>query len=153
MNILLIEDNLADRLLTQEAFKKASVESVLQCVDDGELAINKLNELAQLSPSELPDIILSDMNLPRKGGHAVLSEVKSSAEFQHIPVIILSGSISQRDVDLSHELGACAHLAKPSSMEEFYSLAASIVKAWSPAGFLFKTTFDGCPAGIAGGEQ
>lgn len=142
MNILLIEDNLADRLLTQEAFKKASVENVLQCVDDGELAINKLNEQAQLSPGELPDIILSDMNLPRKGGHAVLSEVKNTAALQHIPVIILSGSLSQRDVDLSYQLGASAYVAKPSSMEEFYGLATAVVQAWTPTDFSFRGTME-----------
>lgn len=142
MNILLIEDNLADQLLTQEAFKKATVENVLQCVEDGELAINKLKEQVQLSPSELPDIILSDMNLPRKGGHAVLSEVKSSAALQHIPMIILSGSLSQRDIDLSYELGASAHVAKPSSMEEFYGLATAVVQAWTPTGFSFRGSME-----------
>ena len=137
MNILLIEDNLADRFLTQKAFKQAPVDNVLQCVNDGEMATNKLNEQAQLSPGDLPDIILSDMYLPGKGGHAVLSEVKNSTTLQHIPVIILSGSLSQRDIDLSYALGASAHVEKPSSLDGFYGLAATIVQAWTRTDFSF----------------
>lgn len=136
MNILLIEDNLADQLLTEEAFKKAAGEHVLQCVDDGDKALIAIEELEQ--QQQLPDLILSDMNLPRKGGHEVLAELKESAALQNIPVIILSGSLSQREVDLSYELGACAHVCKPSSMAEYYSLASKIAEAWTPTAFLIE---------------
>lgn len=126
MKIMLIEDNLADRLLTQEAFKRSCAGSELHCVEDGQLALAYLSDLSE---DELPQVILSDMHLPDKTGHEILSEVKNFPQLSQIPFVILSSSSSQREINRSKELGASAHVLKPSSMTAFFSFAEVVFMA------------------------
>lgn len=137
MNILLIEDNLADQFLIIEAFKKTSEDCVLHCVDDGAAALDWLNCGTDNVDDCLPDVVLSDLNLPTTSGHEILGEMKQISELMKIPVIILSGTTLNAEIERSYELGACAHVEKPGSMVKYYEFAKSVLDAWTPSGFLF----------------
>lgn len=137
MNILIIEDNMADQFLIMEAFKNTSEDCVLHCVDDGAAALDWINDGTDNVDDCLPDVVLSDLNLPTMSGHEVLGEMKQNSDLMKIPVIILSGTTVNDEIERSYELGACAHVEKPSSMERYYEFAKSVLDAWTPSGFLF----------------
>ena len=139
MKILLVEDNLADRLLTQKAFSKSSIKSELHCVEDGHAALHYLT--AQMGGSS-PDVILSDMHLPDMTGHEILSELVQNEQLSNIPFVILSSSSSKQEINLSYELGASAHVLKPSSMCAFYALADAVLKAADKKPFALDPLFE-----------
>jgi CheY-like chemotaxis protein len=123
--ILLVEDNSADAMLLQEAFKVAEVTSPVDHVTDGEQALAHLR-----SVETPPALMLLDLNLPRKDGREVLAEVKADPALRDIPVIVLTTSSAPKDVALAYEHGANAFVRKPLGMDRLIDAAASIRDFW-----------------------
>lgn len=130
MNILLVDDNKENNLLMQEAFEAASVNCQLNMVEDGAeaLAFIRREEPYQRVPQ--PDLILLDLHLPRKDGREVLSEIKNDKRFRHIPVIMLSTSDEQIDINACYRLLANCYLTKAPTYPELLRLVEAIRDFW-----------------------
>lgn len=128
--ILLIEDNKGDAILTQRAFAKAKVENNLTTVASGEEAVSYLQKEAPFEDIQLPDIILLDLNLPKMNGKDVLKFIKNNGSLRHIPVIMLSSSKADKDVAQSYDLHANGYIAKPLKLEEFQNFVEKIEQFW-----------------------
>ncbi|MBP2161734.1 MULTISPECIES: response regulator [Asticcacaulis] len=120
--ILLVEDNRGDVLLTRKAFQSAQIENRLSVAESGEAALERLRDEAQA----LPDLILLDLNLPRMSGRDVLGEIKVDARLRHIPVIILSSSAAEQDIARSYALHASAYIVKPVDLDSFRAAISTI---------------------------
>jgi len=120
IKILLIDDSEADIFFTKHLFKKHNITNQIDAVHDGETAIRFLQE--NLIKNNLPDIILLDINMPRTNGKDVLNFIKSSDEFKHINVIMLSSSQLKGDVLNTYKLDADGYIMKPIDIDEFYSV-------------------------------
>lgn len=128
--ILLIEDNPADIVLTKEAFKECKVQHSISYVNDGIEAIKYLKKRDKYKESATPDIILLDLNLPKKDGRQVLAEIRSDDELKDIPVIVLSTSKNENDIFASYELNANCYIPKPVELDSFFDIIASIERFW-----------------------
>src|ERR1700731_4103923 len=117
IKILLIEDNEGDILLTREALQDSKIANTVNVIRDGEAAIDFFSNL--VNKEELPDLILLDINLPKKSGHEVLVYLKTSEKYKQIPVIILTTSSSERDITLSYKNYANCFITKPMDVTEF----------------------------------
>jgi chemotaxis family two-component system response regulator Rcp1 len=124
-SILLVEDNAGDVRLTREALREAEVEIELVAVPDGEQALTFLRD-----NRERPDLILLDLNLPRKNGLEVLEEIKSDETLRRIPVIMLTTSSSARDIAACYDRGVNCYVVKPLELDDFTSLIAAINRFW-----------------------
>jgi CheY-like chemotaxis protein len=113
LNILLVEDNEADVLITQEILEPSRVLETLNTVSTAEEAILYLNQIAPFEQVSKPELILLDINLPRSNGFGVLVEAKTNPELQHIPVIILTSSTSNYDKEFAFKNGADQFMEKP----------------------------------------
>ncbi len=120
--ILLIEDNRGDVLLTRKAFQSARIENHLSVAGSGEAALEVLRDEGQV----LPDLILLDLNLPRMNGCEVLNEIKGDARLRHIPVIILSSSAAEQDIARSYAQHASAYIVKPLDLDSFRAAISTI---------------------------
>ncbi len=130
INILLIEDNEGDILLTKEAFEDAKILNQLSIARDGQQAIHFLEKKEPFVNVETPDLILLDVNLPKKNGHEVLQYIKGSTAFKHIPVIMLTTSISEKDIAKSYENHANCYITKPVEVEDFLNVISSVEDFW-----------------------
>lgn len=130
IHILLVEDNEGDVLLTKLALEEGEINFKLSVVNDGKEAIDYLNKADKLISTNLPGLILLDINLPKKNGHEVLKYIKGNENLKHIPVIMLTTSSSQKDIDTAYENKANGFISKPSDSNEFLSTINSIVKTW-----------------------
>jgi CheY-like chemotaxis protein len=128
IEILLIEDNAADVRLTVEALKEARVANRLHVARDGVEAIRMLKEPGAATPR--PDLILLDLNLPRKDGREVLKEIREDNALRHIPVVILSTSQAEQDILHSYRLGANAYITKPVEIDQFFEVVRSLEQFW-----------------------
>lgn len=128
--ILLVEDNAADLRLAQEVLKETQLNHELLVARDGEEAMQILLRLGVHAQAARPDLVLLDLNLPKKHGSEVLSEIKANPMLKTIPVMILSTSKAERDVRTCYELHANCFLTKPVSIDEFGKLAALIRDFW-----------------------
>ncbi|MGH2574853.1 MAG: response regulator [Ignavibacteria bacterium] len=128
--ILLIEDNPADVLLTIEAFKECTEKHNITSVKDGIEALKFLGRQSNYFNAKIPDIILLDLNLPRKDGREVLIELKSNENLRNIPVVILSTSKNEEDILKSYELKANCYITKPVELNKFIEIVKSIEKFW-----------------------
>jgi DNA-binding response OmpR family regulator len=126
IEILLVEDDPADVLITREAFAENKVRNHLSVVSDGETAMAFLRREGQFASAPRPDLILLDLNLPRKAGHEVLAEVKSDADLQRIPVVILTTSDAEEDIVRSYDLHANAYVTKPVDFDRFLNVVRQI---------------------------
>lgn len=133
MRILLVEDNAGDALLVQEAFQETGTRCDFTVATDGELALALLQGDAHLRPIDRPDLILLDLNLPRKDGYEVLRDLKSCPVLRSIPVIVLTSSGAERDVAMVYTLHGNAYFRKSSSFGEYVQLATTIVDFWRQA--------------------
>lgn len=133
IRILLVEDNEGDIFLTTLAFEQADIKFTLSVVRDGKEAIDFLNQDKDFSNASLPQLILLDINLPKRNGHEVLKYVKEHEQLKHIPVIMLTTSSSQKDIEMSYSNGANSFITKSSEVKEFLLNVAGIVKRWIPA--------------------
>lgn len=120
--ILLIEDNRGDVLLTRKAFQSARIENHLSVAESGEAALELLRDEGRV----LPDLILLDLNLPRMNGREVLNAIKADAGLRHIPVIILSSSAAEQDIARSYALHANAYIVKPLDLDSFRTAISTI---------------------------
>ena len=128
IEILLVEDNAADVRLTMEALKEARVSNRLHVARDGVEALHMLRDGSGAVPR--PDLVLLDLNLPRKDGREVLQQIKQDEALRHIPVVILTTSQAEQDVVQSYRLGANAFVTKPVEIEHFFQVVRSIEQFW-----------------------
>ncbi|MFP3975971.1 MAG: response regulator [Dehalococcoidia bacterium] len=132
-DILLVEDNPGDARLAQEAFKEGAQPTDVNIVTDGIEAINFLRQQDNYGNAARPDLIILDLNLPRKDGRQVLAEIKSDPNLLSIPVIVLTMSSAEEDIDRCYALHANSYLVKPFEFEEFVRLVREIETFWLAA--------------------
>ncbi|MEI7764525.1 MAG: response regulator [Comamonadaceae bacterium] len=130
IEILLIEDNPGDARLTQEAMRAAKMTNVLHVVEDGVQAMEFLRQRSRFKDAPRPDLILLDLNLPKKDGRAVLSEVKTDPDLRRIPVVVLTTSRSEEDVMQAYDMHANAYVTKPVKLDQFLRIVALIDEFW-----------------------
>lgn len=130
VRILLVEDSPADVRLTREVLDEAEFPYELFVAADGEVAMSMLNDSAGFSGSRHPDLVLLDLNLPRKSGREVLAEIKADPRLRRIPVLILSTSTAEADVTACYDAHANCYLTKPVDFGDFVALAASLRDFW-----------------------
>ncbi len=130
IDILLVEDSPADVRLTREALKEAKVLNTLHVVADGMAALAFLRQRGQYASSPRPDLILLDLNLPKKDGREVLAEIKKDQTLQRIPVVVLTTSRAEEDVLRTYELHANAYVTKPVDLPQFLSVVRSLEEFW-----------------------
>jgi two-component system, chemotaxis family, response regulator Rcp1 len=130
VQILLVEDNPVDVMVTRKALKGGRVANNLHVVEDGEEAMDFLYKRCKYASVPSPEIILLDLNLPRKDGREVLSEIRGDPSLQHIPVIILTTSWDREDIWRSYELQANCFITKPVDMEQFTKAMERLGEFW-----------------------
>ena len=130
VEILLVEDNPADVRLTQEALKEGKVYNNLHWAKDGVEALEFLKRQGKHADAPRPDIILLDLNLPKKDGREVLAQIKRDSELKQIPVVVLTTSEAEEDVLKSYELHANCYVTKPVDLEKFIVVVQSIDRFW-----------------------
>jgi CheY-like chemotaxis protein len=130
VEILLVEDSPADVRLTQEVFKEGRVRNRLSVAWDGEEAMARLHRQDGFADAALPDIILLDLNLPRKDGRQVLAEIKADPELRRIPVVVLTTSQAESDMLQSYNLHANCYIVKPVELEHFIEVVRQIEGFW-----------------------
>ena len=126
VDILLVEDDPGDVLMTREALEAQPTGSTLHVVGDGEAALAFLRREASFATAPRPGLVLLDLNLPRKDGHEVLAEVRGDESLRLIPVVVLTTSSSEEDIARSYALNANAHVTKPRDYETFISKVQAI---------------------------
>ena len=126
IEILLVEDNPGDARLAAEALKENKVRNNLYHVKDGVEAMRFLRRQAEYADAPLPDLVLLDLNLPRKDGHEVLKEMKGDAKLRLIPVVVLTTSAAERDLIKSYNLHANAYVTKPVDFDRFIEVVRQI---------------------------
>ncbi len=130
IDILLVEDNPGDVRLTQEALKEAKVKNDLYVVSDGVDAMAFLRKQGAYKDVPRPDMILLDLNLPKKNGHEVLREIKSDDDLKRIPVVMLTISKAEEDILKSYNLYANCFITKPVDLDQFLTVVKSIEDFW-----------------------
>jgi chemotaxis family two-component system response regulator Rcp1 len=130
VEVLLVEDSPGDVRLTREAFKDAKVHINLHVAADGMQAMAFLNREGEHAQAPRPDMILLDLNLPKKDGREVLAEIKESPALKTIPVVILTTSASEADILRSYRLHANCYIAKPVDLDGFLKVVKSIDSFW-----------------------
>jgi chemotaxis family two-component system response regulator Rcp1 len=130
IEILLVEDNAADVRLTQEALREGKVRNHLTVARDGVEALEILRGRGGADRGIRPDLILLDLNLPRKDGREVLASLKADPALRHIPVVVLTTSDAEADVLESYQLHANCYITKPVDLEQFVEVVRSIDDFW-----------------------
>jgi chemotaxis family two-component system response regulator Rcp1 len=130
IDILMVEDNPGDARLTQEALKESKMLNNLHHVRDGVEAMAFLRREGKYSDSPTPDIILLDLNLPRKDGREVLAELKGMPRLKNIPVVVLTTSDAEQDILMSYNLHANCYITKPVDLEKFIEIIRGIENFW-----------------------
>jgi chemotaxis family two-component system response regulator Rcp1 len=130
IEVLLVEDNPADIRLTQEAFKEGRVTNHLSVVSDGVEALEFLRRAPPYEGAPRPDLILLDLNLPKKSGREVLEEIKADPVLRRIPVMILSTSRADQDLQKAYNLHANCYITKPVDLDQFLNVVRSIEHFW-----------------------
>jgi CheY-like chemotaxis protein len=130
VEILLVEDNPGDERLTREALKEGKVYSNLHWAKDGVEAMEFLRRQGKYAEAPRPDIILLDLNLPKKDGREVLQDIKNDSELKRIPVVVLTTSKAEEDVLRTYNLHANCYVTKPVDLEKFIVVVKSIDRFW-----------------------
>jgi chemotaxis family two-component system response regulator Rcp1 len=130
IDILLVEDNPGDIRLTQEVLKEGKIKNKLSVVTDGEEAIFFLKKIGKYKNVSTPDLILLDLNLPKKDGREVLAEIKKDPNFSSIPVVILTTSDAEKDIISSYASHANAFITKPVDFNQFVTVVRAIEDFW-----------------------
>jgi len=130
INILLVEDNPADVRLTREALREQKLFNVLEVAGDGVEATDFLWRRGKYKDAPRPELILLDLNLPRKDGREVLAEIKNDPRLQTIPVVVLSASDAESDVVRSYNLHANCYITKPLDLQRFTEITRAISDFW-----------------------
>lgn len=129
LNILLIEDSPSDVRLVREALKENSVRVQMTVARDGVEAMDYLHQVER-GTAERPDLVLLDLNLPRKNGREVLAEVKGSPELRQIPVLVMTSSRSDEDIQQAYNLNCNCYITKPSDLNEYVKVVRAIEDFW-----------------------
>lgn len=130
VDILLVEDSPGDVDLAREALEDSKMSNNLFVVSDGEAAMDFLNKRGNYQTAPRPGLIILDLNLPKKDGREVLSEVKADPNFRQIPVVILTTSKAEEDILKSYDLHANCYITKPMDFEKFLAVVKSIEDFW-----------------------
>ena len=128
--ILLVEDNPGDVVLTREAFREGRLAHRLSTVEDGEEAMRFLRREGKYHDAPRPDVILLDLNLPKKDGRELLAEVKDDPSLRYIPIIVLTTSDAEQDVWKAYKLHANCYLTKPIEVDDFIKKIRSLEDFW-----------------------
>ncbi len=130
IEIMLVEDNPGDVRLTEEALKEGKVNNRLSVVEDGVEAMAFLRREGEYADASRPDLVLLDLNLPRKDGREVLAEMKSDDELKRIPVVVLTTSEADEDVIRTYDYHANCYITKPVDFDKFINVVKSIEDFW-----------------------
>ena len=130
VSIVLAEDDADDRMFAARAFRQSDIPVDLECVEDGEELLDFLLQQNEHSDAERPDLILLDLNMPRKNGLEALREIKEHPKLKRIPVIVLTTSKADQEVMLSYELGCNAFIRKPVTYAELLSAVRTLGDFW-----------------------
>lgn len=130
VDILLVEDNPGDVRLTEEALREGKVKNRLHVANDGVEAIEFLRREGKYSDAVKPDLILLDLNLPRKDGREVLREIKADPGLRVIPVVVLTTSAAEEDILKTYNLHANCYITKPVDLEQFLKIVRTIEDFW-----------------------
>jgi chemotaxis family two-component system response regulator Rcp1 len=130
VEILLIEDNPGDVRLTREVLREGKMRNTLRVASDGEEAMAMLRREGPHSEAPRPDVILLDLNLPKKDGRQVLAEIKADPDLHRIPVVILTTSKAEEDVLKSYDLNANCYITKPVDLDQFIQVVRMIENFW-----------------------
>jgi CheY-like chemotaxis protein len=130
MEILLIEDNAGDVRLMQEALKQGPIRAHLNVASDGLEGLDFLAKRGPFADAPDPDLILLDLNLPKKTGREVLREIKANPDWKHLPVIVMTTSTARQDVEKAYELNANCYITKPIELDEFLRVVRTIEDFW-----------------------
>jgi two-component system, chemotaxis family, response regulator Rcp1 len=130
VEILLVEDNPGDVRLTREALREGKVHNNLHVASDGVEALRFLRREGEHGDAVRPDLILLDLNLPKKDGREVLEEIKRDAQLRPIPVVILTSSQAEQDIVRAYDLHANCYVSKPVDLEQFITVVKSIENFW-----------------------
>lgn len=130
VEILMVEDNMADVRLTKEAFKDAKVLNNMHVVYDGEEAMAFLRREGKYADAPSPDIILLDLNLPKKDGREVLAEIKNDPDLRRIPVVVLTTSDDEKDIFRAYDLHVNAYIKKPVDLDQFMRIVEVTENFW-----------------------
>jgi CheY-like chemotaxis protein len=130
IHILLVEDNEGDIFLTTEAFESGKFKTELSVVRDGKAAIDFLKKEGEYAGAKDPHLLLLDLNLPKRNGFEVLQFIKQDTKLLHIPVIILSTSSAERDINKCYENHANCYITKPVDIENLFTIISKIENFW-----------------------
>jgi CheY-like chemotaxis protein len=130
IEILLVEDNPGDADLAREALQTGKVRNILHVVGDGEAAMAFLRRQGKYAAAPRPDLVLLDLNLPKKDGREVLAEVKADEDLKRIPVVILTTSKAEQDILKTYNLHANCYITKPIDLNQFIKVVQSIEEFW-----------------------
>jgi two-component system, chemotaxis family, response regulator Rcp1 len=130
VKILLVEDNPADVRLTIEALKEGKIINRLNVVKDGVEALDYLQRRGAFTDAPRPDLVLLDLNLPKKDGREVLDEIKRDDDLKRIPVVVLTTSQAEEDILKSYNLHANCYISKPVDLEQFIAVVKTIEDFW-----------------------
>jgi chemotaxis family two-component system response regulator Rcp1 len=130
IEILLVEDSPADVLLTREAFEQNKILNSLHVAEDGVQAMDFLHKRGAYASAPRPDLILLDLNLPRKNGREVLAEIKADPELRKIPIVVLTTSSAEEDILKAYDLNANCYVVKPVGFDNFMEAIQSIRHFW-----------------------
>jgi len=130
IEILLVEDNPSDVRLTQEALREGDLANNLSVAKDGVEALAFLRQEGEYHNAPRPDIVLLDLNLPKKSGHEVLAEAKADEKLKRIPVVVLTTSEADEDILKTYSLHANCYITKPLDLDQFLKVVQSIQEFW-----------------------
>ena len=130
IEILLVEDNPGDVRLTIEALKETKVRNTLHVAEDGVQAMAFLNREGKYAEAPKPNLILLDLNLPRKDGREVLAEIKNDPRLRQIPVVVLTTSEAEKDIATTYNLHANCYITKPVDLDQFMIVVRSVEDFW-----------------------
>ncbi|MFT5467561.1 MAG: chemotaxis family two-component system response regulator Rcp1 [Verrucomicrobiales bacterium] len=130
IEILLVEDSAADIRLTKEALKEGKMQNHLNIARDGEETLRFLRREGEHANAPRPDLILLDLNLPKKDGREVLQEIKVDADLKRIPVVVMTTSQAEEDILKAYNLNANCYITKPVDLDKFISVVQSIEDFW-----------------------
>ena len=131
IDILLIEDSSTDVLMIREALSEAKLLNKIHVAEDGVEALDFLHKRGKFASSPRPNLILLDLNLPRKNGHEVLAEIKADKDLKRIPVVVLTTSSAKEDILRSYDLHGNCYVVKPVEFDSFVKAVQSIQHFWS----------------------
>lgn len=131
VNILLVEDNEGDVVLIQAAFEESKLSNTIHIARDGEQGLDFVYQRNGFENTPRPDLILLDLNMPKINGRQVIEDLKSNEEYVQIPIIVLTSSEAEIDVEQSYDLGANCYVVKPLSFDKFSFVIHQIETFWS----------------------